>query len=502
MITFVRPKILTLAFLSALLSACAGSQVELKSDVDVPAEFEAAWGEETVDLDRWWLSWNDVQLTQLIETALQNNKDLASTRAKLEEARAMARAARANLGPTVGATATALGSTNTIRNPLSDGSRQVFQAVGSDLGDRHLDVNGAGLSGGITIAWEPDFFGRKQADADAAAQGALARAEEWHAAQMLLTTDLSDYYSQWMYYGERMALSKAQIQQLKNLQRYVQGRFNAGQTTAYETQQVATQLQAATAASTILDAQQADAERRIAVLTGQVPQQFKLAPPAHTLANLTPPLPQGQTPANVLNRRPDVRAHQAQVYAASAQLAAARADLLPRFNINFLGQGGVISLDSDLSSTHGFGQLLQVGVHVPIFTAGRIQANIDSKDANLTAALAAYDHSVLSALADVESVYHYQYRLRTQEQQLQQANRQAQQQIGTAQKLFDYGASTLDRVIEARLQLNELQSQLLELSLTKNQAMLNLYKALGGGWQSDSLDQDQKEAANELPLLH
>lgn len=117
-------KPLPFPFLSALLTACAGTQLELKSEVDVPAEFEATWGEEAVDLDRWWLSWNDAQLTQLIESALQAIK-ISHPRAKLK-ARAMARAARANRSY-CGHTATALGSTNTIRNPLSDGSRQVFR---------------------------------------------------------------------------------------------------------------------------------------------------------------------------------------------------------------------------------------------------------------------------------------------------------------------------------------------------------------------------------------
>lgn len=483
--SYFNPKPLALILITSLLTACAGTDLNLKSDVELPDSFEYSLGSMAVDLDRWWLSWEDPQLTELIELALNNNKDLAATRANLESARAMARAARANLGPEVGATATAIGAANRVRNPIGRDARELLGTLDTNLGDKHLSLDAAGLSGGLAASWEPDFFGHKQADIDAATQGAIARAEEWHAAQMLLSTDIANYYSQWMYFGEKQRLSSQQIQHLNSLLRYVNGRFEAGQATAYDRLQIETQIQAATAARTILEAQKAEAERRISVLIGQVPQHFKLKPTQRLLATQTPPMPSGQTPANVLNRRPDIRANQALVYAASAQLASAQADLLPRFKINFLGQGGVISLDSDLPDMHGFSSLVSAGVQLPIFTAGRIQANIDSKDAKLRAALLEYDHSVLSALADVDSAYHAQYLLRQQADQLQEANNRSRRQVTAATKLFEHGEATLDRVLESRLQLNELQTQLLELNLAKSQAMLDLYKALGGGWQAE-----------------
>ena len=494
---YVKPKLICLLLGTALLAACSSTQINLKSEVDLPASFEQSQGTAQVALDRWWLSWNDPQLSELIESALQNNKELAATRAKLEEARAMARAARANMGPQVGASANAMGINARLRNPLSDDLRHTIGHLDSSLGDKYLDANAGGLSAGIAASWEPDFFGQKQADVDAATQGAIARAEQWHAAQMLLSTDIADYYSQWMYYGEKQSLSSQQIQALQDLLRYVRGRFDAAQATAYDVLQIETQIQAATAARVIFEAQKADAERRIAVLTGQVPQHFKLAPTKRRLANQTPPMPSGQTPANVLNRRPDVRANQALVYASSAQLASAKADLLPRFKLNFLGQGGIVSLDSDMPNMRGLSNIISLGVQLPIFTAGRIQANIDSKDAKLQAALLDYDHAVLNALADVDSAYQAQYHLRAQENQFQQAVNTARRQLGSAQKLFNYGEATLDRVLEARLQLNELQTQLLSLSLAKTQAMLDLYKALGGGWQADELG-----AQSEASLLH
>ena len=494
-------KLLSIIVSSALLVACSGTQMNLKSEVQLPAAFEQSQGQATVDLDRWWLSWNNPELTQLIEMALANNKDLAATRARLESARALARLARANMGPEIGASINATAVNANLRNPIGGNVRNPLATMGSSLGDKYFHDNAAGLFGGVSASWEPDFFGKKQADVDSATQGAVARAEEWHAAQMLLSTDVANYYHQWLHFSEKQQLTAQQIQSLQHLLRYVKGRFNAGQVTAHEILQVETKLQAATAARVMLEAQKADAERRIAVLAGQVPQHFKLNPTTRRLADQTPPMPSGQTPANVLNRRPDVRAKQALVYASSAQLASAKTDLLPRFTINFLSNGGMVSLDNDLPTLRGLFNVAGIGVQLPIFTAGRIQANIDSKDANLQAALLDYDHSVLSALADVDSAYQVQYHLRTQNNQLKKAINQSRRQLSAADKLFKHGEATLDQVLESQLELNELQTQQLDLELARNQSMLNLYKALGGGWQVEYGETATAQSETEQPTL-
>ena len=208
--SYFNPKPLALILITSLLTACAGTDLNLKSVVELPDSFEYSLGSMAVDLDRWWLSWEDPQLTELIELALNNNKDLAATRANLESARAMARAARANLGPEVGATATAIGAANRVRNPIGRDARELLGTLDTNLGDKHLSLDAAGLSGGLAASWEPDFFGHKQADIDAATQGVIARAEEWHAAQKLLSTNIANYYSEWMYFGDKQPLSRKQ----------------------------------------------------------------------------------------------------------------------------------------------------------------------------------------------------------------------------------------------------------------------------------------------------
>ncbi|WP_231867694.1 TolC family protein [Snodgrassella sp. CFCC 13594] len=168
----------------------------------------------------------------------------------------------------------------------------------------------------------------------------------------------------------------------------------------------------------------------------------------------------------------------------SAKLASAKADLLPRFDINFLWQTGRVRLDSDLPQFKGLGSLVSAGITLPIFTSGRIQRNIEAADARLQAALAEYDQRVLQALADVDSSYQLQYGLHRQNQLLSQAKRQARTQATGAERLFHYGHLTLDRVLSARLNAEDMADKSIQGKLAEAQNLLNVYKALGGGWPS------------------
>ncbi|WP_051532208.1 efflux transporter outer membrane subunit [Brackiella oedipodis] len=485
----IRLKPLYLLSICALgLAACSPTKVNMVSDVPVPVGFEHTMAGPETAIDQWWLSWQDPQLNQLIANALQNSKDLASTRHKLQEARQMARLAQADMGPIAGLNGNTGLQAGRIKNPLSSETRQVFDYLNSDeLGSSSLSGTGFHAGGGIAASWEPDIFGAKGSDADAARHGALARQEQLHGAQMLVASDIVDYYSQMQYYRQKKLLAQHQVQILNQLKRYVQGRFKAGQASAYNIQEVESKIQAAQAQANTYQAQADHAVRQIAVVSGAVPQNFRVQTPSYALGSNLPPLPTGQTPANVLNRRPDVRAKQQQVYIASAQLASAKADLLPRFQLNFLGQGGTVKLSSDVPHMHGVGGILNASMQLPLFTNGRIDANIDAKDENLKSKLNDYDHTVLKALAEVDSSYQAQSALNQQAQDLKNAVDTAQTQAHSAAKLFKHGQQTLDTTLRSRLDANDMQDKALQANLARVQNMINLYKALGGGWQSRTL---------------
>ena len=468
-----------------ILAACQSTTVPLDSQIDVPQQFsqaEAARG--SAEIGRWWQNWHDPVLSGLIEQGLQQSHDVRIAVSRLNEARATGRMARADLGPQAGLSGSAGVMRGEVDNPLSNDARAVLGQFPqtADLADSSQSIKGNSLMGGVSASWEPDIFGQKRSDADAAAYAALGVQEQLYGAQMLVAGDIAEQYFQARAAQKQLQTAQQGIATMQRMAQYVQGRFKAGQVTRYEVDDVQSKLSALRAKQSTIQAQYDAAVRSIAVLTGQTPQSFSLPASSADVLALQPAAPAGQTPQGMLERRPDIRAHAAQVNAYAAKFASAKADLLPRFTINFMGQGGRIEIGSDSPALKGWGSLLSVGIQMPIFTNGRIKANIAAADARLQTALLQYDQTLLKALGEVDSAYQAQMALARQNGLLKQAHNQAAKQATDAQKLFRYGNKTLDEALRAQLSEQEMADNLTQSQLARAQMTVNLYKALGGGW--------------------
>ena len=466
----ITPK-LTLIAMFIALTGCT-TNVDLSSKVAIPAQFEqtqnAATSKNATEISRWWQNWHDPQLTQLIEQGLKNNLDIEIAKARLLEAQAMSQYTQADLGPKVGGQGTAGLMHTHVENPLTH---------------RSYDREGNIQLAGISASWELDFFGKKRSDRDAAQAATQGVQQQVYTAQMLVSGQIAENYANIATLRQQNDLLKQQEKHLLQLKRYAQGRFNAGQANANDVLQIESQINAVQAQSSTLEAQIAGNERAIAVLIGKPPQGFHITKSAVDFLGVLPPAPQGVLPGDILERRPDLLVYKAQVQAYAAKLASAKADLYPRFDIQFLGQTGRIDLSTDIPDLKGWGNLLNVNLNIPIFTNGRIQANIDAADARLKTALLQYDKALLQSLADVDSSYQAQAALNRQTHLLQTAYQQAQKQAGNAEKLFKYGEKTLDNALTARLTVLDYQNRLVQSRLAEAKNLINLYKALGGGWQ-------------------
>lgn len=483
------PLFTLVALAVAWLAACQGTVVSTESRVAVPLAFDhmpaAEASADSADIAHWWRQWRDPVLDALIERGLRRNHDIAIARGRLEEARAIARLARADLGPSAGASATLGRMDARIDNPLGDSARAALSRVpqAAALNRDAFKLDGASLSGGLSATWEPDFFGQKRSDVDAARHAALGAREQAHGAQLLVAGEIATHYLHARAAQSRLQAAGRSVTVLQRLVDYVQGRFQAGHLSAYEVDQARVQLAAAQARESVLAADYAVHVRALAVLTGDVAQGYRLAESDADILGDPPAAPGGHTPSGLVERRPDIRAAAAQVQAQAARLASAKADLLPRFSISFLGQGA-IGIDGE-RSLNGWGSLLSAGLQVPLFTNGRIRANIDAADARLKMALLRYDQTLLQALADVDSAYHSQSALARQTALLARARQQADKQAADAERLFQYGGKTLDSVLTARLSEIQMRENLIAAQLARAQALVGLYKALGGGWRED-----------------
>ena len=469
----MKPQTLTLITLAIALTACQSTTIEHRSQITLPAAYDhaAPARADNTDIRRWWQAWHDPVLNQLITEALANNPDIAIARSRLKEAQATANLADADRGATIGLGVNAGHLDADLDNPLGG-----TPLARSDKINTHKTV----LATNLSAKWEADLFGQKQSDADAARYAALASAEQTHAAQLQISAAVADAYLQARAIEARQQLADANIATLEKLAHYVDARYRAGHTTAYEKTEAQSHLTAARAARSTLEAERAVQIRKIAVLLGKTPQGYHLPASTADALNHPPAAPSGQTPQGLIERRPDLRARAAEINARAAQVASAKADLYPRLTLNFLGQG-MLNIDSH-DTQKGLLDLLGASLQVPLFTNGRVQANIDAADARLKTALLQYDQTLLQALADVDNAYQASDALATQTRLLAQARIEAEKQATDAEKLYRYGNKTLADTLSARISANQNADNHLRSQLAHDQTLIALYKALGGGW--------------------
>ena len=469
----MKPQTLTLITLAALLTACQSTTIEHRSQITLPAAYDhaAPARADNTDIRRWWQAWHDPVLNQLITEALTNNPDIAIARSRLKEAQATANLADADRGATIGLGVNAGHLDADLDNPLGG-----TPLARSDKINTHKTV----LATNLSAKWEADLFGQKQSDADAARYAALASAEQTHAAQLQISAAVADAYLQARALEARQQLADANIATLEKLAHYVDARYRAGHTTAYEKTEAQSHLTAARAARSTLEAERAAQIRKIAVLLGKTPQGYHLPASTADALNHPPAAPSGQTPQGLIERRPDLRARAAEINVRAAKVASAKADLYPRLTLNFLGQG-MLNIDSH-DTQKGLLDLLGASLQVPLFTNGRVQANIDAADARLKTALLQYDQTLLQALADVDNAYQASDALASQTRLLAQARIEAEKQARDAEKLYRYGNKTLADTLSARISANQNADNHLRSQLAHDQTLIALYKALGGGW--------------------
>ncbi len=469
-----------------LLAGCSPCTVEYGADPDLPASYSFAGSADPASaaIDRWWEQFGDPVLNRLVADALRDSPDLAAARERYEKARHEAAVRGADLGPSAALSLQTVGG----RIPAGDTPAVL---------DHSQARRGLLLGGGVS--WEPDIFGEKRSQADAAVFSALSRRDEAVAARTALAARVAENYFALLELRERLDLTRRRIQELERLEKYVRGRFSAGQALASDVEDTAVRLSAARALIPQLEAG-SDCRRRIlAALAGRAPQSFNLEDPLPFLPRSAPAVPGGMVPGDLLLRRPDLRACQNRIRALAAMKAAAQADLYPRFGISFLGGYGALRLGGIMGSSDGWFSLLTGSVSAPIFTNGRIRENIEARGAELREAARDFESRILGALRDVENAYSrmiaQQRRRSLLEEELSRADRLA----AAAFREFELGAKNFDAAAAARMQVLSCQGEILDSRLQELNAGIDLFTALGGGWDPGELTGEDGAAGGGDP---
>lgn len=466
----------------------------------VPDAFSApaaqASGGPQQDLGRWWRLWGDARMNALIERALAASPDIRAAQANLRAARALADVAESALYPTAVTAAAAGAGTADWRN--ASAWRTLAPPYSAALPS---SADARGLAAGVGAVWEADVFGARRADASAAQAAAAIAQERLHGAHMLVAAEAASNWREALALAQRLSILDAATATAAQLHGYAQARLAAGQARAADVAAAQARLAGLQAARPALQALLLTRRQRLAALCGQPPGQpdaalaallpnVPNAPNAPAAApeaaappepSAPPAPPSGQLPSSVLARRPDVRARQQAVQARAAQLKSLKAELLPSFGIVFLGNEGRLDF-SGLPRASGAGGLIGLRVSLPLFTAGRLQAQARAGDARLHAAVAEYDRAVLDALQEVEAAYAARAALDARVENLRDARQSAARRASGLQALYQAGERQRDAPLQARLELAEADDALAQARMQQASASIRLYQALGGGW--------------------
>ena len=467
--------------LTALLAGCTvGPNYRPPSPaaLKVPEKFNASApaAAQQVDLARWWTGFDDPVLTQLVERSLAANLDIDAAGARLRQARATLRGAKGQALPTLGA------SGSVTRSVGRDGGSVIDPDTGTTIstgGDTTV------YRAGFDAAWEADIFGGIRRSIQAARADAEGAEAELHSAQLTVASEVGLNYLDARLAQERLRIARENLASQDETLQIVGWRVQAGLVSSLDLEQ-ARQLRAQTAATIpTLETGYVAAVNRIAVLLGEAPGAVtSIIDPARAI----PLAPSVQTaiPADVLARRPDVAAAERTLAAETARIGVREADLYPALRLSGSFSGSDTSL-GDLPSA-AIGNLV-AAITAPIFQGGQIRAAIEGQRASTDAALAGYKSAVLVALEDVENALTALSASERREREVIISAEAARNAAIYARAQYRAGLIDFQSLLESERSLLSSQDSQASARADRATATVQLYKALGGGWEAAPMPQ-------------
>jgi NodT family efflux transporter outer membrane factor (OMF) lipoprotein len=471
------------ALAAGLLAACTVGPRYAPPAPDVPAGFSQVSVAEP-DIGAWWRGFGDPTLDSLVARALALNLDIRQSAARIAEARQQVRIAGAAGQPTLSADAQA--SYTKLSKNTSIGNLASLLGGGGGSGQGSAGLPGTEFETyqlGFDASWELDVFGGVRRSVEAAR--ARASAAEWSLrdAQVMLVAELVHGYLQYRALDQRIALADQAVETRDQALDFQQVRQRHGLTTTPEVRRAQQDLAAEDAIRDDLIAQRQAQAHAMALLLGDPPLALdrKLAAPA--AAALAPTdVPVG-LPSDLLRRRPDIRAAERRLAAATADVGVATADLYPRISLT----GGANLVSSSLSTliaADSFQPNVAAALMAPLLDGGRRRASVDLRRAQAREAALAYQAVVLAALRDVEDALSRLQADRDRERQLAAGEAAARDAASTAQVRARAGLTNALEALDARVGELAASDSLAQAQAARRQDLVALYKALGGGWDA------------------
>ena len=460
----------SVAVLSAVLfmGGCAVGPNYKTPEIQTPDNFsESPTTQPAGDLSQWWTKFNDPTLNSLVERAVAQNLDLKIAGERIREARALRGVSNSQFFPQVDGVA---GYSR---------SRRSLQTGQPTFGDRDTDL----YSAGFDASWEIDVFGGLRREIEAADAQIGAAIESRHDATVSLISEVARNYLVLRGAQREILITQNNIRTQADTLDLQQTRFKAGISSDLDVARAEAQVATTSASLPVFQITVRQSIHALGVLLGQNPgslhQELLIDSPIPTIGDV-PNVPAG-LPSELLLRRPDIRAAERNLAAASANIGVATSEYFPRFALT-----GQIGLQSDTlknlpegdSAFWGFGPSFRWN----LLNFGRVGSNVRVQNAREQQAMLSYQNTVLGALREVDDSLVAYDRERERWTQLKQAVASNRRAVDLAQQLYSRGLVDFLSVLQAQRELFVVESQLVDSERQVSVNLIAIYKALGGGW--------------------
>lgn len=408
----------------------------------------------------WWRSFNDQALSTLVTSALQHNGDLRIARARVADFHARVAAAHAGQLPNLNLNA-------------------------APARTRTLAYNGVPYITNLFVtefqaSYEVDLWGRLASTTEAASAAYRAEQANSEAAALSIAATVASAYLNLRGLDAQLELAIATLKLREESRKLAKQQFEVGYSSRLEWLQAQAEYEAAAEQIPQLQRQIFETENALSILTGGNPGPIERGAPLAEL--MPPPVPAG-LPSELLRRRPDIARAEQSVVAANASLQATRDQLLPSFRLT--ATNGIQSTDfSDFLHSPINLWRFGAGLSAPLFEGGRVQAQTDSAAAQRDQAIYTYENTVRNAFAEAENGIGAIYRLREQVVTNDARRETAAETLRIAHNRYRNGYASYLEELDAQRTLYSADVSRLQLRTRLLTASVDLYRALGGGWQA------------------
>jgi multidrug efflux system outer membrane protein len=418
---------------------------------------------------KWWEVFKDEKLQELERTALAQNYDLRDAATRVEAARASLGITRSNQFPTLDANAD-ISTTRVSRDGATPLPRSFVPSQNRTFGGATLSL----------LSFELDIWGRLRRATEAARANLLSAEENRRAVTITLVSEVAGSYFSLRELDHQLDISQRTLATRRESLDLIKTRQAGGVATLLDLRQ--SEQLVYTAAETIPTLQQQieQTENQISLLLGKNPGEI-VRGRSLTEQELPPEVPAG-LPSALLERRPDIRAAEQNLIAANAQIGVAKAAYFPQISLTgFLGGQGT-QLSSLFTGPSGVWNFTPQ-VTQPIFTAGRIKSNVKLQEALRDGALVQYEKTIQTAFTEVSNALIAHQRVRESRVQQELLVAALQDRTRLAYVRYRGGVDTLLNALDADRDLFQAELTLSQIRLNELNSVVQLYKALGGGWQ-------------------